>query len=118
MGVHLWSYKTKRDWKRKKFDTAEHNFLFRVFDYNAPVLTSYEQAEKYILETLEKSTNDEAPLVSNNPNMFLTFTAEMTGNILLASDKEDDYEYKDPTLTLQRVKDFFERYPDGVIEFG
>lgn len=37
-------------------------------------------------------------------------------NAVLASENDED-EFNDPTLTLKRLKSFFEKYPKGVIEF-
>ena len=61
MGCHTWTYKNKTALKKQQFDTAPHEFMFRVFDYQEEILTSYEEAEKYIqkaeriLSELEKN---------------------------------------------------------------
>ena len=47
----------------------------------------------------------------------MTYTGEMKGKILLASENDED-EFVNPSLTLKRLKDFYEKYPNGVIEFG
>lgn len=117
MGCHTWTYKDKKSFENQVFRTTEHPFLFRVFDYQEDVLTSYEQAEKFVLETLKNSTNNKPKISTDRENTFLTYTAEMRGKILLASENGDD-ELEDPTLTLKRLKDFYEKYPDGVIVFG
>ena len=117
MGCHTWTYKNKTALKKKQYDTAPHEFMFRVFDYQEDILTSYAEAEKFVLSTLDKSTNNQPKIETNEPNVILTYTGQMRGKILLASENEKD-EFNDPTLTLKRLKSFFEKYPNGVISFG
>lgn len=117
MGCHTWTYKNKTALKKQQFDTAPHEFMFRVFDYQEEILTSYEEAEKFVLKTLEKSTNNLPKIEPDAPNVILTYTGQMRGKILLASENDED-EFDDPTLTLKRLKSFFEKYPKGCIEFG
>jgi hypothetical protein len=117
MGCETWTFKNKAAFKKRIHDTAPHEFMFRVFDYQEDVLTSYEQAEKFVLDTLKNSTNKEPLVESDEENVVLTYTAQMKGKILLASENDED-ELENPTLTLERLKSFFEKYPNGWIEFG
>lgn len=117
MGCHTWTYKNKTALKKKQFDTAPHEFMFRVFDYQKEILTSYKEAENFVLQTLKKSTNNQPIIKSNEPNVILTYTGQMKGKILLASENHEN-EFNDPTLTLKRLKSFFEKYPKGCIDFG
>ena len=90
-----------------------YSFL-RVFDYQEEVLTSYEEAEKFVIDTFKNSTN-ESPKKNDDD---LTYTGQMEGKILFASEKDDEENLTDYTLTLKRLKSFFEKYPDGCIDFG
>lgn len=117
MGCHTWTYKNRAAMENDQYGTTEHPFLFRVFDYQEDELTSYEEAEAFVLKTLVNSTNSEPKLEPDDPNTMLTYTGQMSGKILLASEDDED-EFVDPTLTLQRVKAFFEKYPEGCINFG
>jgi hypothetical protein len=116
MGCHTWTYKNKTARKKRQFNTAPHEFMFRVFDYQEDVLTSYEDAEKFIIETLGKSTNNK-PEISSDKDVTLTYTGRMSGKILLASENGDD-EFINPAVTLKRIKSFFDKYPKGCIDFG
>ncbi len=114
MGCHTWTYKTRKDMEDCNIGTAPHEFMFRVFDYQEDVLTSYEQAEKFVLDTLQQSTNY-LPKIEGGEG--LTYAEQMKGKILLASENGQK-QFKDPTLTLKRLKKFFEKYPEGCIDFG
>ena len=92
--------------------------MFRVYDYQEDVLTSYEQAEEFILKTLKNSTNNKPKIKSKFKNVVLTHTAQMKGKITLASIDTPADEFIDPALTLHRVKEFFQKYPQGIITFG
>ena len=99
------------------YEEVGNDFLFRVFDYQEDILTSYEQAEKFILDMFKKSTNDKPTLKPTEENVCYTFSAEMSGKILFASE-DNNNSLTDPTITLKRTKDFFEKYPNGLIKFG
>lgn len=121
MGCHTWTYVNKQAYKKHQFDTAPHGFMFRVFNYPPDALTSFEEARDFVLNALKKNLDvgtQISPKEKSLPPVMLTYTGQMRGKILLASEDGRDENLTDPTLTIERVKSFFEKYPEGVIDFG
>ena len=82
-------------------------FLFRVFSYQTNILTTYQEAEKFILETLETL---ECSMRASCP-----FKKQ---NVILLASEDGDENSLDPRLSLERTREFFKIHPNGMIRFG
>lgn len=108
-------------------EPLDYSFIFRVYDYNAPILTCYEQAEEFLLEQIAQ----EKKLINvlrrrirafgnhlyvaymkyvKKTGISFTHTHQMWGRITLYENSE----YR----TLAKLREFYNKYPEGIIYFG